>query len=45
MGIDIALSSDSNNALLFNYMSVESLIKVNNKVKGVVVVKDTLSNR
>ena len=43
MGIDIALSSDSNNALLFNYMSVESLIKVNNKVKG-VVVKDTLNN-
>ena len=42
MGIDIALSADDNKALLFNYMSVESLIKENSKIKG-VVVKDTLS--
>ena len=42
MGIDIALSSDTNKALLFNYMSVESLIKENSKIKG-VVAKDTLS--
>jgi glycerol-3-phosphate dehydrogenase len=42
MGIDIALSADANKALLFNYMSVESLIKENSKIKG-VVVEDTLS--
>ena len=42
MGIDIALSSDMNNALLFNYMSVESLIKENGKSNG-VVAEDTLT--
>ena len=42
MGIDIALTSDKNKALLFNYMSVESLIKENGKIKG-VVAEDTLT--
>tara|TARA_B100000780_G_scaffold54269_1_gene33937 strand:- start:4561 stop:6042 length:1482 start_codon:yes stop_codon:yes gene_type:complete len=35
LGIDIALTSDLNNAILLNYISVESLIKKNGKIKGV----------
>ena len=37
LGIDIALTCESHNAILLNYMSVESLIKKNRKIKGVVV--------
>ena len=43
LGIDIALTSEINNAVLINYMSVESLIKVNGKIKG-VIAHDSVNN-
>tara|TARA_B110000008_G_scaffold76511_1_gene77846 strand:+ start:702 stop:2186 length:1485 start_codon:yes stop_codon:yes gene_type:complete len=43
LGIDIALTSEFNKAILLNYMSVESLIKENGKLKGVVAY-DTINN-
>ena len=43
LGIDIALTSEINNAVIFNYMSVESLIKVNGKIKG-VIAHDSVNN-
>jgi len=43
LGIDIAHTSEANNAILINYISVESLIKENGKIKGVVVT-DTVSD-
>jgi len=43
LGIDIAHTSEANNAILINYISVESLIKENGKIKGVVAT-DTVSN-
>ena len=43
LGIDIALTCESHNAILLNYMSVESLIKKNGKIKG-VVVNDSVNN-
>ena len=43
LGIDIALTCESHNAILLNYMSVESLIKKNRKIKG-VVVNDSVNN-
>ena len=43
LGIDIALTSEINNAVLINYMSVESLIKENGKIKG-VIAHDSVNN-
>ena len=43
LGIDIALTSEINNAVLINYMSVESLIKENGKIKGVIAY-DSVNN-
>ena len=43
LGIDIALTSENNNAVLINYMSVESLIKENGKIKG-VIAHDSVNN-
>ena len=43
LGIDIALTSEYNKAILLNYMSVESLIKENGKLTGVVAY-DTINN-
>ena len=43
LGIDIALTSEFNKAILLNYMSVESLIKENGKLKGVVAY-DSINN-
>ena len=43
LGIDIAHTSEANKAILINYISVESLIKENGKIKGVVAT-DTVSN-
>ena len=43
LGIDIALTSEFNKAILLNYMSVESLIKENGKLTGVVAY-DTINN-
>ena len=44
MGIDIALTATNNNAILINYMSVESLIKKNGRVVGVKAM-DSLFNK
>ena len=44
MGIDIALTATNNNAILINYMPVESLIKKNNRVVG-VKAKDSLFDK
>jgi glycerol-3-phosphate dehydrogenase len=44
MGIDIALTATNNNAILINYMPVESLIKTNNRVVG-VKAKDSLFDK
>ncbi|MDA8734079.1 FAD-dependent oxidoreductase, partial [Flavobacteriaceae bacterium] len=43
LGIDIALTCESHNSILLNYMSVESLIKKNGKIKG-VVANDSVNN-
>ena len=43
LGIDIALTCESYNAILLNYISVESLIKKNGKIKG-VVANDSVNN-
>ena len=43
LGIDIALTCESYNAILLNYMSVESLIKKNGKING-VVANDSVNN-
>ena len=43
LGIDIALTCESHNAILLNYMSVESLIKKNGKING-VVANDSVNN-
>ena len=44
MGIDIALTATNNNAILINYMPVESLIKKNSRVVG-VKAKDSLFDK